>query len=151
MDFAACVTMLSATPRGLLNFNRSRVRVIQCGCNVLFQSIQSTGNPQALTLLRIRFGQGTLRQSGRNREELGRIPQHLRGMFEDKGAYFLQSSFILDDICLVQCKDDLLAPGEDALEELSLAFGEGMIGGGGEQAPDRCAAQIHRSGAHDSG
>jgi hypothetical protein len=60
-------------------------------------------------------------------------------MLEDKGTDFLERGLILDDIRFVQGEDDLLAPGQDALEELSLALREGMVGGGGEQ--DQVAAR----------
>src|SRR6266508_2509789 len=54
-------------------------------------------------------------------------------MFDDKGPHFLQGGFVLDDIGFVQREDNLLAPGENALEELSLALGERMISGSSEQ------------------
>ena len=54
-------------------------------------------------------------------------------MFQDEVADFLQGRVVFEDIHLVQHKDDFLAPGENAFEELALALGQGMIGGGDEQ------------------
>ena len=107
--------------------------VIERGRDVLLQSLQSARCPQLAALFRVGFSKGPLRLPRRYREELGCISQNHRGMFEDKGSDFLQGDFVFDDVGLVQRKDNLLAPGQDPLQELPLALRKRMIGGGGEQ------------------
>ncbi len=87
--------------QGVVELELQARRVIERGCDVLFQGVESAGGAQTSAFLGVWFGEGALSKSRRNGEELRRISQHHRRMFEDKVSHFLQCSLILDDVRLV--------------------------------------------------
>ena len=107
--------------------------IVERGADVLLQVIETAERPQAGTFIGIRLGERALGQFGGNRKQPGLIAKDGGGVFQDEVLDFLQGSLIFEDVQLVHHQDDLLAPGQDALQELTLAFGQGMVGRGDEQ------------------
>ena len=116
-------------PQRIVELELQAGAVVQRGVDERFQFVQTAARPQTGAFTRVRLGERTLGQFGGDRIQLRLIAEDCCGVFYDESADFLQSRLVLQDIQLVHHKDDLLAPGQDALQELSLAFGQRMIGG----------------------
>src|SRR5690606_21240919 len=66
-------------------------------------------------------------------KDLGPMTQERRGVLSDEGFHLVDLLGATENVDLVHDQHDLLAPGADLLEKLTLAFSEGPIGRGHEK------------------